>query len=194
MTKKSKEKTETKPEVKEEKVTLEQELEPVSEPPRELTPIEKAKIVSAMAAAATNPDLLTTMESLDHGSEIKQLFEDAINNKIQEIMSGTSVQDTAQAQSLSAATHRAHLMMEEMRRFMLNVMNTPLVEVLNIMNRNLGGQQHQFSQETLEQNQQPERNYVYSTQVNQPTQPIGNVTAARSGSTGRGEGGFGTGF
>jgi len=124
---------------------------PQPEPPMDSA--TKVRLIGNLANISQNQELIALLDEQPNGSQIYQLFVEAIDRKLSEIMGGKATpEDTAaEAVSLAQAVQGAHQslammrsLMDQFRTLMVGFMQTPLVDVLTMMNKNLGGPDFAF--------------------------------------------------
>lgn len=112
----------------------------VSEP----TMLEKAKLIADLAAAWQNPELSSLIKSLPSGDRLFEIFANAVSREMNTIMTGKREADPG-LQALSAQTEQMASAMSEFKGLIVGFMQSPLVQVLDLMNKNLGGRRADFS-------------------------------------------------
>lgn len=146
----------------------EAEVEPkVEEAPKELTTIQKVQLMSSLANIATDEAVATMLKERPNGNIVYDIFIEAVDKKLKEIMDGKPEEIPQQVTSILAATGRIDITLKEFQRMIMGFMDTPLVEVLNLMNRNLGGKKFDFDRDKID-NAAPAAVYEQPRQQPQP--------------------------
>lgn len=102
--------------------------------------LEKAKFISDLAAVWQNNDVKKLLLAQPNGDAIYEVFSTAINNKIADTMSGKASDEISNnVNDLSENTKQMAAAMGNFRDLINSFMSSPLVQVLDLMNKNLGG-------------------------------------------------------
>lgn len=117
---------------------------------KELSTIEKVKLMNSLADIATDADVEKMLKERGNGDIVYGIFVEAVDKKLKEIMDGKTEEIPQQVTSILAATGRIDVTLKEFQRMIMGFMDTPLVEVLNLMNRNLGGKKFDFDKDKVE--------------------------------------------
>ena len=115
---------------------------------REMSTIEKVQVMSALAGVATDEDVKKVLLSKASGELVYNLFVEAVEKKLQEIMDGSQEKEIHMANILGA-TGRLDQTLQQFQALVVGFMETPLIEVLSLMNRNLGGKKFEFDQSKI---------------------------------------------
>jgi len=114
-------------------------------PPKEPSLLEKAKLISDLAAAWQNQELADIVTRMPNGPKVLEIFQDAINREMQMVMSGNRTEENVkQIQAMGSQMDKMGAAMASFHQMILAFMNSPLVKVLDLMNQNLGARGHQF--------------------------------------------------
>lgn len=111
----------------------------VSDQPKEMTLIEKVSFMSDLANASKNTELLNLLKKLPSGDKILGIFTNAIEKELQTVMSGKKDDVPKQVSDMASNLSQMNNSLRNFREMMTYFMSSPLVEVLNMMNKNLGG-------------------------------------------------------
>jgi len=180
--------------VKVDKELVSQVIAEKEEEPKEMTTIEKVQLMSSLASIATDSDIKESLTSRVNGDIVYDIFIEAVEKRLNAIMDGKEG-IPEQVTSILSATGRIDTTLQEFQRMIMGFMDTPLVEVLNLMNRNLGGKKFDFDKDMInnapaavayEQRQQP------AQQRQQPVQQHEEENAATRNSYSRNNNGIGS--
>lgn len=128
-----------------------EEVRPVTtEQPKSENLLEKAKLIADLAAAWQNSELARLMKSLPNGERVFEIFSEAVNREMATIMTGKR-DDGPQVQVLSKQVEQMAGAMGNFHNLIMSFMQSPLVQVLNMMNENLGARKFQFPQAPAQQ-------------------------------------------
>jgi len=116
---------------------------------KEMTTIEKVQLMSSLASIATDETLATDLKSRHNGDIVYQVFIEAVEKKLKLIMDGQE-EMPQQVTSLLSATGRIDVTLSEMQRMIMGFMETPLVQILSMMNQNLGGKKFEIDRPKIE--------------------------------------------
>jgi hypothetical protein len=108
--------------------------------PVELSMLEKAKLISDLASAFQDKEIIALFMSRNNGAKIKELYESAINNEMAAIMSGEATKKIPPVTLLHNQVEAMANAMSNFHQVITSFMNSPLVQVLGMMNQNLGGE------------------------------------------------------
>jgi len=114
----------------------------VAPAPKELTMIEKAKLISDLASAFQDPEIITVLEKRNNGKRIRELFEGALNDEMASVMSGEADKKMPPVAQLHQRVEAMANAMSNFHQMISGFLSSPLVQVLDMMNRNLGGAQN----------------------------------------------------
>lgn len=110
--------------------------------PRELSMIEKAKLISDLASAFQDPEIIQVLEKRNNGKRIRELFEGALNEEMALVMSGEADKKMPPVEQLHQRVEAMAGAMSNFHQMISSFISSPLVQVLDMMNRNLGGAQN----------------------------------------------------
>jgi len=144
--------------------------QPEPEPQKQMTTIEKVKLMSDLANVVQNPDVVNILGKLPNGQKIYEIFVAAIDKELSNIMNGRDEEAPKQANNLMAAAIALNNSGSQLQYLVSSFMQTPLVQVLNLLNQNLGGQKFQFQEPDPEQ-MQALAAQANQTRTKQPKQP-----------------------
>lgn len=154
---------------------------------KEMSTIEKVKLMNSLAEIATDEALEATIKEKKHGDVVYDIFIEAVDSKLKEIMDGKAAvkEQNENMVSVLAATGRMEITIQELQRLVVNFAQTPLMQVLTTLNENLGGKKFELNRELIDsanaatvsvpqpirqQPQQPQRQPQQpQTQQEQPT-------------------------
>jgi len=125
--------------------------------PKAMTSIEKVQMMHLMASAATDPDIKELITSKKMGEEVYQIFVDAIDFKIKEIMDGAITEIQSDLNQTNKSMEVLRKSMDEFHSLMVNFMGTPLVDVLKVMNNNLLSGRNPSGQQAQVKSNQPQQ-------------------------------------
>jgi hypothetical protein len=111
-------------------------------PVKELSMIEKAKLISDLASAFQDPEIITVLEKRNNGKRIRELFEGALNDEMASVMSGEADKKMPPVAQLHQRVEAMANAMSNFHQMISSFLSSPLVQVLDMMNRNLGGSQN----------------------------------------------------
>lgn len=140
---------------------------------KELGLIEKVKLMSDLTGACQNKEVIHLLSGLPGGARIYELFVEAIEREVSLIMNGKSESAPKELNTALDVAKQLQTTLSNFRDTIVGFHNTALVEVLNMMNKNLGGKSAQFQSSHSEQQQ---------------TQQQTQQQNSSSGHRGRGEG------
>jgi len=106
-----------------------------------LTAIEKVKFMNSLATAAQDEELAEKFKEMEQGDLIYDLFVSAINTKLESLMGGDDQADDQFDQVYNVAEDCNYIRntMTEFNKLVVGFMGTPLVEILNHLNTQMGG-------------------------------------------------------
>lgn len=127
--------------------------------PKEPNLLEKAKLIADLAAVWENKELADLITRMPNGSKVLEIFQAAINREMQAVMSGKRIdEDAQQFQLLAGHVENMARSMNGFDQMIRGFMASPLVNVLDLMNAKLGGQQYTGQRpQSAQQPQQPRR-------------------------------------
>ena len=104
-----------------------------------MTMIEKVKLMSSLASVVSQPEVETILRSYENGDMVYEIFTDAINSKLEELLD--SKKEAAPKKMIDAlhAAAKLEATIKEVSKFLVAYMETPLVAALTELNRKLGG-------------------------------------------------------
>lgn len=111
---------------------------------KEMSLIEKVKLMNDLATASQNSEIIEAIKKHPNGEKIYKIFVDAIEKELASTMTGKQ-ETVKEINNLSSVIKQAQQTMNNFRDLNIVFMKSPLVEVLNLINRNLGGQKFQIS-------------------------------------------------
>lgn len=136
--------------------------------------LEKARLIADLAAAWQDAELAKLMKALPNGERVFEIFSGAVNREMSVIMTGKN-EDQPQLQAMSKQVEQMAGAMGSFRDMIVGFMQSPLVQVLDLMNKNLGARGFQFPQAGA---QQPRQAPSVQTDDDQPSQPSRGSRAA----------------
>lgn len=145
-------------------------------PVKEPNLLEKARLISDLAAAWQNQELADIVKRMPNGEKVLEIFQDAINREMQMVMSGNRTEENVkQVQAMGSQIDKMGTAMSGFHQMILAFMNSPLVKVLDLMNQNLGARGHQFPQgqqpQQMPNGQAPQQRQQPMPQGNDDDQP-----------------------
>jgi hypothetical protein len=108
----------------------------------DLTLIEKVELMSDLTSACKNKELVGLMKNMPNGDRIFNLFMSAVEREVSVIMSGKEESVSQEVVNLMSYTKQLQGSIDGFRGLIVGFMNTPLVQVLNLLNQNLGGKKY----------------------------------------------------
>lgn len=130
--------------------------EVVPEVPAELSLLEKVKLMNDLAVTAQDPEVADLIRGRPNGEKIYSLFVSAIERELAQTMNGKK-EITKEVDNLSTTVKQTNIVLNNFRDMAMLFMRGPLVEVLGMMNKNLGGQNFQFTEDKGGNQQQPQQ-------------------------------------
>jgi hypothetical protein len=178
----------TKPVEKAEQVVVCDNIDPtqVDEPEqsKQMSTIEKVKLMSAFTNAVENSEVECVLGNLPHGKRIYEIFVEAIDKELSRIMNGDQAAIPKQMTNALASAMSISNMCQQFGGMMANFLNSPLVEVLNLMNQRLGGNKFQYQPPDPNQMKELAEQQAQRTPPKQPAenprQPSGPAEPAGS--------------
>ncbi len=114
-------------------------LPPEAPMEKELTLLEKAKLIADLAAVWENKELSTLLTKLPNGAKVIEVFQEAISREMNAIMSGRQNDKDEQATGvLSGKLEQMAAAIGAFHSAIKACHESPLVQVLEVMNKNLG--------------------------------------------------------
>lgn len=105
----------------------------------EMSLIEKVKLMSDLANACQNDKVVAEIKSLPSGERIFAIFLEAVDRELQGIMNGRKEDVPKELVNTVNMTRQVQATLNQFQSLVTGFMGTPLVQVLNMMNQNLGG-------------------------------------------------------
>jgi hypothetical protein len=120
----------------------------IAEVKEELSLIEKVSLMHDLASACKDKNVVSVLQGLPNGEKIFNIFVSAIERELSSVMNGKKEEIPQQVNDLLSALNHLNSSTKQFRELISGFMGTPLVEVLNMMNKNLGGKYYQLSDGT----------------------------------------------
>jgi len=118
--------------------------------------IEKVKLMSDLANACQNTQVVEEIMKLQNGDRIFKIFVEAVDRELQDIMNGKKEDVPKEVINTVNMARQLQGTLTAFQTMVSGFMGTPLVQVLNMMNQNLGGKGFQVPQSQPQQQQQLE--------------------------------------
>ena len=122
----------------------------------EMSLIEKVKLMSDLANACQNDKVVSEIKSLPNGERIYSIFVEAVDRELQGIMNGKKEDVPKELINTVNMTRQVQATLNSFQSLVSGFMGTPLVQVLNMMNQNLGGKGFQAPPSQLQPHPQPQ--------------------------------------
>ena len=135
--------------------------------------INKVKLMNSLATVADDEELADMIRNRPSGELVYNIFMNAIDSQLKELMEGEQEQapeqmvDALRASAMHATTAR------EVQRFLSNLTNTQLLGSIAILNKNLGGA-------TVEIDQNAIHDSALSVHIPQPVVPAPQAPVAKT--------------
>jgi hypothetical protein len=114
--------------------------------PPELSMFDKVKLMADIANASQDAELSKKIKSLSSGDRIYEIFVEAINRELLNIMNGKKEDPPQQVANLTIQLDQMSQMVYKMQSMIGNMMHAPLMYTLDQLVSKLGGQKFEFSQ------------------------------------------------
>jgi hypothetical protein len=150
----------------------------------EMSLIEKVKLMSDLANACQNEKIVTEIKNLPSGERIYSIFVEAVDRELQAIMNGKKEDVPKELVNTVNMTRQIQATLNSFQSLISGFMGTPLVQVLSMMNQNLGGKGFQAppsqlqSQPQLQAHNQPQ--YEIMSSGDEPRSRRSSVTGLGS--------------
>lgn len=119
----------------------------------EMSLIEKVKLMSDLANACQNTQVVAEIMKLPSGDRIFKIFVEAVDRELQDIMNGKKEDVPKEVINTVNMARQLQGTLTAFQTMVSGFMGTPLVQVLNMMNQNLGGKGFQVPQSQPQQQQ-----------------------------------------
>lgn len=111
----------------------------------QLSTLEKVKLMSALTSVVEDEQLVELLRSKPSGERIYEIFVNAVEREVSAIMNPDKKETPAEVVNLVNYTRQLQTAMNSFRDLIVGFMNTPLVQVLNMLNQNMGGKKFDLS-------------------------------------------------